>query len=701
MMVKIKVNDREIEVEPTATLLEACLQAGVDVPYMCYHPGMKVVAVCRICQVEVKGMAKLQTACSTPVREGMEVFTETAQARKARQGTVEFWLVNHPLDCPICDKAGECPLQDVTYNLRGGGSRLRDPKVNRPKRKVLGDHIVFDAERCILCWRCTRFTQDISGSNQLMLVNRGVKTEIDTPHGVQLNDPFSGNVADVCPVGALTTREFRFKSRPWEMTAQETTCTACPVGCSATLWSKKGVLQRMTARPNPQVNDYWLCDRGRFDLKFVNDPSRLRKPVLATQRSGGGSGGAGSPAVASDGSVSWDEAAHEMARIVSGAGGAKPKGWAVIAGPHATNEEYFALQRFARETLKTHDLVFDNGPGGPELTETRVDWLKSPRLLGAVADLDRADVILQIGGNLELTHPVYSLRIRKAVRDQGAKLYLGTTAPGGLDQEALLRVSLNEGEEEAYLGRLTGGAGDDPVRWVRDAVTTAKSGVLILNAGVRNDALLPAVRTLLNLNGLGMKLLLLDAAPNQVGAWDLGFAPGYAPGYRPVDAPRGSRSAVLKALTEGTTDGVILYNSGRPWTYSPDVAAAVGHAKTRVVFDILPQPLGEGAVLTIPSPSMAEVDGTMTTADHRIVLLRRSVPGPEGLWHPAAFLARVEKLAGGPQRSGAPVDVFRDLSRAGAGYAELNFGLLRPEGRPWRPAWAAAGAGVGSSPKEG
>ena len=152
-MVKIRINDQEVEVPPTATVLEAALKAGIDLPYMCYHPGMKVVAVCRICQVEVKGMPKLQTACSTPVREGMEVFTETPQARKARQGTVEFWLLNHPLDCPICDKGGECPLQDVTYNLRGGGSRLRDPKINRPKRKILGDHIIFDAERCILCER--------------------------------------------------------------------------------------------------------------------------------------------------------------------------------------------------------------------------------------------------------------------------------------------------------------------------------------------------------------------------------------------------------------------------------------------------------------------------------------------------------------------------------------------------------------------
>lgn len=688
-MVKIRINDQEIEVPPTATVLEAALKAGIDLPYMCYHPGMKVVAVCRICQVEVKGMPKLQTACSTPVREGMEVFTETPSARKARQGTVEFWLLNHPLDCPICDKGGECPLQDVTYNLRGGGSRLRDPKINRPKRKILGEHIIFDAERCILCWRCTRFTQDISGSNQLLLNNRGVKTEIDTPHGVALTDPFSGNLADVCPVGALTTREFRFKSRPWEMTAVESTCTACSVGCSNTLWSKKGVMQRMTARQNTQVNDFWLCDRGRFDLKFVGDKERLQKPVL--------SGSFADAEPAPDGTVSWEEAARAFAGLVTGKGTTKPKGWAVIAGPHSTNEEYFALQRFAREVLRTQDLVLDNGPQGPDLTPERVQLLKSGRLLGAVADLDHADVVVQLGDNLEATHPVYSLRLRKAVRDHGARLYMGTTAPGGLDQDALIRVSLNAGEEDKFLGRLAGGAGDDPLRWVRDAVASAQNGVIVLNAGARNAGLLKAVLALMDVNAAGLKLLLLDDAPNQNGAWDAGFAPGFGPGYVKVDAARGNRAAVLKAVADGTLDGVVLFNSGRPWTFSPDVAAAVEKAGTRVVFDLLPNPLAAGARVRFPTPAMAELDGTLTAADHRVLLLRRAVPGPEGLWHPAAVLARAERLAGGATRAGSPVDVFRDLTKANAGYEGLNYGLLRPEGRAWRPAWAPAPVASGGS----
>ncbi len=666
-MVKIKINDQELEVPASATVLEAALKHGIDLPYMCYHPGMKVVAVCRICQVEVKGMPKLQTACSTPVREGMEVYTETPAARKARSGTVEFWLLNHPLDCPICDKGGECPLQDVTYNMRNGGSRLRDPKVNRPKRKVLGEHIVFDAERCILCWRCTRFTQDISGSDQLMLVNRGVKTEIDVPHGQELTDPFSGNLADVCPVGSLTTREFRFKSRPWEMTAVESTCTACSLGCSNTLWSKRGVMQRMTARPNTDVNDYWLCDRGRFDINFVNDAARLSMPRLKGS-------------TAADGSASWEEAAHDFASAIRDDKGS----WAVIAAPHSTNEEYFALQRFARGVLRTSDLLLDTGIGGPELSPARVALLKSGRMLPAVAGLDRADLIVQVGGNLEASHPVLSLRVRKAVRTLGARLLLGTTAPGGLDAEAFRKTAVAADGEAAFLAGLAGAP----------EVAKAERGVLVLNAGIRNENCLEAAREFLAAHP-SFTILVLDDAGNTNGAWDAGFAPAFGPGYAAAAAPGRDRAGILKGIADGSIAGVLVFNSGRPWTFSPDVAAALGKAGRITAFDILPAPHHEKARLVLPAPSMAEVDGTVTAPDHRVLLLRRAVPGPEGVWHPAQFLARVERLAGGEVRSGSPVDVFRDLSRAGAGYEGMNYGLLRPNGRAWNPAWALSSTGKG------
>ncbi|HEX7878983.1 MAG TPA: 2Fe-2S iron-sulfur cluster-binding protein [Candidatus Eisenbacteria bacterium] len=674
-MPKLKINDIEYEAREGATILDVARANGIDIPYMCYHPGMEVVAVCRVCQVEVKGMPKLQTACSLPIRDGMEVFTESEQARKARAGTVEFWLVNHPLDCPICDKGGECPLQDVTYNVRGGGSRLRDPKVNRPKRKILGEHIVFDVERCIICWRCTRFTQDISGSEQLMLSNRGVRTEIDTPPGVTLTDPFSGNLADVCPVGALTTREFRFKSRPWEMTPVESTCTACSVGCSTTVWSKRGVIQRMTARENLEVNDYWLCDRGRFDTNFVAAEGRLTRPT-------------GPDSTAGDKSYSWEEASMALAGMATGRDGmAKVGSWAVVAAPHVTNEEYFALQRFARNILRTEDLILDTGTGGPELTKSRAAFLASDRRLDAVSDLDHADVIVQVGQNLEASHPVYSLRLRKGVRAKKTKLYIGSTAPGGLDREASLRVGLKDGEESAFLGRIASGAGDDPIRWLRDALASAKRGVIVLNAGTRNESILAAALALADLNPTGVKLLVLDDVPNTHGAWDMGFAAGYGPGRRTAGNGR-ARTAILNAITTGSVDGLILYNAGRPAAWSADVLEAARAAKTLVLFDIAGSELTARAKLVLPSPTFAETDGTMTSADGRVQLIRRAVPGPDGAWHPCQLLARAERLAGGEARSGQPVDIFREISRAAAGYQDLNFGALRPNGRPTR---AAAG----------
>lgn len=709
-MPKIKINDIEYEAKDNATILDVARANGVDIPYMCFHPGMDVVAVCRVCQVEVKGMPKLQTACSLPIRDGMEVFTESAQARKARAGTVEFWLVNHPLDCPICDKGGECPLQDVTYNVRGGGSRLRDPKVHRPKRKILGEHIVFDVERCIICWRCTRFTQDISGSEQLMLTNRGVKTEIDTPPGVTLTDPFSGNLADVCPVGALTTREFRFKSRPWEMTPVESSCTACSVGCSTTVWSKRGVIQRLTARENLDVNDYWLCDRGRFDTKFVNATERLVHPTSPES-------------TASDKSYSWEEASMALAGMATGRDGVhRVASWAVVAAPHATNEEYFALQRFARGVLQTDDLVLDTGVAGPELTKARVDFLAGNHRLDAVREIDNADVIVQVGQNLEFTHPVYTLRIRKAVRGKGAKLYIGSAAPGGLDRDALLRVELKDGEEASFLQRLQSGGGNDqlggsidPVRLLKDSLTSAARGVIILNAGVKNDAILASALELVKLNPAGLKLFILDDSPNLMGAWDMGFASGFGPG-RTVGATGGSgaqasgaaapgapargRAAILKAVTSGQIEGLVLYNAGRPATWSPDVLEAARAARTLVLFDIAASDLVARAQLLLPTPTFAETDGTMTSPDGRVQLIRRAIPGPERMWHPGAYLARVERLAGGTTRTGQPVDIFREISREVAGYSELNFGLLRPNGRPTRHEKGRTPAPVGGGSPE-
>jgi NADH-quinone oxidoreductase subunit G len=497
-----------------------------------------------------------------------------------------------------------------------------------------------------------------------MLVERGVKTEIDVPPGQTLNDPFSGNLADVCPVGSLTTREFRFRSRPWEMTAVESTCTACPVGCSNTLWSRRGVMQRMTSRANPEVNDYWLCDRGRFDINFVNSEQRLLKPRLSAEASE---------------SASWDEAAHAFAGMVR----SSVKPWAVVASPHATNEEYFAVQRFARRVLKTPHLILDTGPGGPELSAGRVRLLRSGRMLSAVSMIDRADVIVQAGGNLESTHPVYSLRVRKAVRNSGARLFLGTAGAGGLDQETAHRERVLPGEEEGYLARL------------EETVSRAARGVLIVNAGARNESLLPAIDRLLNLNPSGLSLLLLDDGPNVTGAWDMGFSSGYAPGYVPAAEPGRSRRELTEGLGSGELGGLLMFSSGRPWTFSPDIIEAANSVSARITFDLLPGSHHAGSAVLFPAPSMAEVDGTVTAPDHRVLLVRRSVAGPDGLWHPAQVLARVEGLLGGERRAGQPVDVFRDISREVPGYEGMNFGRLRPLGLPWKPALTAAGAAGG------
>ncbi len=283
-MAKVKIDGREVEVPNGTTILQAAEKLGMEVPQMCYHPGLRVVGVCRVCLCQIKGQPKMTPACATEIRDGMEVGLYTPEAEKARRSVIEFWLLNHPLDCPVCDQGGECPLQDIAFDHGPGVSRLDDAKVKKGKRVELGEHVMLDEERCILCWRCTRFTQEVSGSNQMMLSDRGVYTTVGTPPGQIFDDPFSGNVVDLCPVGALTSRDFRFKSRVWEMTSTESVCTACAVGCNTYIWSKKGKVERQTSRPNLQVNDYWLCDRGRYDIDFINDPGSPHSAAPARGR---------------------------------------------------------------------------------------------------------------------------------------------------------------------------------------------------------------------------------------------------------------------------------------------------------------------------------------------------------------------------------------------------------------------------------
>ena len=329
-------------------MIEAARMLGIEIPHYCYHPGLPVVGQCRMCQVEVEKSPKLGIACSTPASTGMVVHTDSPEVVKARKAVLEFYLLNHPLDCPICDKGGECPLQDYTVTYGPGESRYREEKVKRVKALPIGPTVVFDAERCILCTRCVRFVQDVVKSGELGVFHRGDRAEIGLFPGKELDNLYSLNVVDLCPVGALTSRDYRFRARPWDLFRQvESVCPGCSFGCNIVLdvrhWDEGEQIVRIRPRVNMEVNTYWMCDIGRFTFHPLYEKERLDGPWIRKE-------GGLVP-------TSWEEAiaflASSLGRIIVDHG---PGSVGAIVSSRLTNEELYLLQRFFRQVVGTEHL---------------------------------------------------------------------------------------------------------------------------------------------------------------------------------------------------------------------------------------------------------------------------------------------------------------------------------------------------------
>jgi NADH-quinone oxidoreductase subunit G len=344
--VTVTIDGRPLKVEKGRTVLQAALDHGIQVPYYCYHPALGVDGSCRVCIVKIEKMPKLQTACSTTCTDGMIVFTQTPDVVEARASVFEFLLINHPLDCPVCDKGGECPLQDFSYTFGPNRSRMDFPRRVFDGEGVradvdFGPTLMLNRNRCILCTRCVRFMRDIDGDAQISIIDRGYGSEIATFQEEGVHSLLSGNLMDVCPVGAITTRDYRFKSRPWDNPdAVDTICTLCSKGCNTTAWIKakpewaKGArLIRNTPRLNPDVNGYWMCDIGRFDYHWIEGDQRLRKPMVRT------ASGALEP-------TDWNDAIVRLRDHVARTNG--PLAFFVSA--HASLEELFLVKRLAEST---------------------------------------------------------------------------------------------------------------------------------------------------------------------------------------------------------------------------------------------------------------------------------------------------------------------------------------------------------------
>jgi len=365
---KVTIDGRQLEVDPSRTIIEAARESGIEVPHFCWHPKLSVAGNCRICLVEVEKLPKLVIACATQVSDGMVVNTVNSRVINAREAVMEFLLINHPLDCPICDEAGECKLQDYAYKHSVGYSRFDEDKVHKPKRVELGPNVLLDAERCIMCSRCVRFCDEIAHAPQLTFTQRGTHVELTTFPGEQMDNPYSMNTIEICPVGALTSRDFRFKARVWEMSSTETVCPGCARGCNMYSWVRNNEILRQTPRYNPQVNDYWMCDEGRLNTFLpVNSEKRIKSPLVRKEKD----------AV----EVGWDEA---IVKVASELRTFKKSEIAVLGSAFATNEGNYILQRFAREVLGTKHIDFVRHVVEDDEDDILIRADKTPNSLGAV-----------------------------------------------------------------------------------------------------------------------------------------------------------------------------------------------------------------------------------------------------------------------------------------------------------------------------
>lgn len=343
------LDGKELEFKPGQTIIQAAKDAGIDIPHFCWHPSLSVAGNCRICLVEVEKAPKGMIACATQATEGMVVYANSPKAVGMRNAVMEFLLINHPLDCPICDEAGECKLQDYAYKYSIGKSRFDEVKNHKDKRVELGPNVMFDQERCISCSRCIRYCEEVVGEPQLTFVNRGEKVTIETFPGKQLDNPYSMNVIELCPVGALTSREFRFRARVWDMSHTNSICTGCSRGCNDEIWVRDNVIKRLTPRENMDVNQYWMCDYGRLNtFKFVNDETtRVNGPVMREE------------GIVAEGNglkpCEWDDA---IARVISEIKNYRGDEIAFIASAYSSLEDNFVLKRLANEVVGTENIAY-------------------------------------------------------------------------------------------------------------------------------------------------------------------------------------------------------------------------------------------------------------------------------------------------------------------------------------------------------
>jgi NADH-quinone oxidoreductase subunit G len=674
--VTITVDGREIAAIEGEMLHDAARKGDVEIPFFCYEPKLgEPVGACRMCLVEIEGIPKLQTSCSTPVREGMVVHTRTEQVKHAQSAVVEFLLVNHPLDCPVCDKGGECPLQDISYGWGPGKSRVIDEKRHFEKPIELSPLVAIDRERCILCYRCVRFSQEVSEDAQLQLLERGDRTYVGTFDDRPYVAPFHGNITDICPVGALTNYTYRFRARPWDIEHAGSVCTLCPSQCNVSFTVRDEKVKRVITRDNHEVDDGWLCDRGRYGFEMFDAPERIRGPRLK--------GGV---------EASWDEALKAAATGLLRADGKV----AAIVGD-ASNEEGFLVQRIVREALESPHV--DSRPSrGPQAEVLR--RLAEPNISAKVRDIDEANAILVLGTDPLHSSPILDLRVRKAIRRNGAKLVIATERPTALDggAQAVFRYAPHGATSflMGLAGALRSGDSEAPESEIADVLRDAGSIVVLWGERIgREDhatvkALLDVAATLDLAGKDGSGLLEIPDTTNARGLREAGCLPDAGPGLSEASAGMATEE-IRSALIDGELTGLVLFGAD-PLRDFPDTPAweeALTAADFVVSFSMHENPTTAKADVVLPLETHAEKDGTVTHPDGRLQRVRPSAGRPGDIRPNVLVLSQLAENLGLVTGIDSQPTAFAALTQAVSFYAGIEDSDIGGRGIRWQDTPAA------------